>query len=377
MAMQLHPDKNTSEDGEKFQHLSCADAIIIQYIQQLQSGEYGCGSNDQQQDCKESLNMECDDEYLSEVRVQPKHQCLVLEMGALTHKFYGVCAEMYGTPRDQGTNGFKFTHPMYAKNVERDRADEGAEDWKEGCHSKSYGIVHITVSHSTGRVLVQGVPYLFCAENAGGALADTKGVCTRDGCSEDCDQLVQCDACDGWVHCHTACSGLSKAVMEYIAAKREEMFICVECTKMGDVNGDTMDSTASLAQLKAIEPDTKQSTSEVIEVIWNLEVNIISVVQKAYDHKNDLQLSVLIKQREDEKAEQAKLEGIIAENNKQINRFKSENKKANTKSASTQTQHTKKTIPKPAGTQTQQVWPQIEGREGDPKWVWTGGRKWA
>ena len=269
MAMQLHPDKNTSEDGAKFKHLSCAYAIIIQYIQQLQSGGYGCGSNDQQQDCEESLNMECDDEYLSEIRVQPKQQCLVLEMGALTHKFYGVCAEMYGTPRDQGTNGFKFTHPMYAKNVERARADEGAEDRKEGCHSKSYGIVHITVYHSTGRVLVQGVPYLFwlteefpeirkaCAENAGGASADTKGVCTRDGCSEDCDQLVQCDACDGWVYCHTACSGLSKAVMESIAAKREEMFICVECTKMGDVNGDTMDSTASLAQLKAIEQGPK------------------------------------------------------------------------------------------------------------------------
>ena len=193
MAMQLHPDKNTSEDGEKFKHLSCAYAIIIQYVQQLQSGENGCGSNDQQQDCEESLNMECDDEYLSEVRVQPKQQCLVLEMGALTHKFYGVCAEMYGTSRDQGTNGFKFTHPMYAKNVERDRADEGAEDRKEGCHSKSYGTVHITVYHSTGRVLVQGVPYLFwlteefpeirkaCAENAGGASADTKGVCTRAG----------------------------------------------------------------------------------------------------------------------------------------------------------------------------------------------------
>ena len=183
MAMQLHPDKNTSEDGEKFKHLSCAYAIIIQYIKQLQSGEYGCGSNDQQQDCEESLNMECDDEYLSEVRVQPKQQCLVLEMGALTHKFYGECAEMYGTPRDQGTNGYKFTHPMYAKNVERDRADKGAEDRKEGCHSKLYGIVHITDYHSTGGVLVQGVPYLFwlteefpeirnaCAENAGGALA--------------------------------------------------------------------------------------------------------------------------------------------------------------------------------------------------------------
>ena len=222
MAMQLHPVKNTSEDGEKFKHLSCAYAIIIQYTQPLQSGEYGCGSNDQQQDCEESLNMECDDEYLSEVRVQPKQQCLVLEMGALPHNFYGVCAEMYGTPRDQGTNGFKFTHPMYAKNVERDRADESAEDRKEGCHSKSYGIEHITVYHSTGRVLVQGAPYLFwlpeefpeirkaCAENAGGASADTKGVCTRDGCSEDCNQLVQCDACDGWVHCHTACSGCRK-----------------------------------------------------------------------------------------------------------------------------------------------------------------------
>ena len=273
---------------------------------------------------------------------------------------------------------------MYAKNVERDRADDGAEDRKEGCHSKSYGIVHITVYHSTGRVLVQGVSYLFwltedfpeirkaCTENAGGASADTKGVCTRDGCSKDCDQLVQCDVCDGWVHCHTACSGLPKAVMESIAAKREEMFICIECTKMGDMNGDTMDSTGSLAQLKAIEQgpknstlscDTKQSTSEVIEVIRNLEPNMISVVQKAYDHKNDLQLSVLIKQFEDEKAERAKLEGIIVENNKQINRLKSENKKATTKSASTHTQHTKKTISKPAGTQTQQVWPQIEGRE--------------
>ena len=134
------------------------------------------------------------------------------------------------------------------------------------------------------------------------------------------------------------------------------MFICVECTKMGDVNGDTMDSTASLAQLKAIEQgpknstlscDTKQSTSEVMEVLRNLEVNIISVVQKAYDHKNDLQLLVLIKQLEDEKAERAKFEGIIAENNKQMNRLKSENKKATTKSASTQTQHTKKTISKP------------------------------
>ena len=98
-------------------------------------------------------------------------------------------------------------------------------------------------------------------------------------------------------------------------------------------------------------------------MIRNLEANIISVVQKAYDHKNDLELSVLIKQLEDEKAERAKLEGIIAENNKQINWLKSENKKATTKSASTQTQHTKKTISKPAGTQTQQVWPQIEGRE--------------
>ena len=113
-----------------------------------------------------------------------------------------------------------------------------------------YGVIHVTVYHTTQHAMVQGNPYLIWytehflyilslahaptkqpqSEGAISVPSKSDNQCSNSECGVEEEDFIQCDACDAWAHFDVRCSGLAREEVER-AAGRDEVFICCNCTR--------------------------------------------------------------------------------------------------------------------------------------------------
>ena len=288
MAKKMHPDKcNSSDATERFKELNNAYAELLKHLKE-------------NSDKKKLSDL---DSMMVHIKVKKCTYCVVVNVGMENIKhFLSACCEQYGTPRDQGIHGMKFSQPY------RTTGDD----------NHNLGTIHVTVYLSTANVMVQGPSYLLwhaetlpqlvekmtaiakklCIDNADedSAVRVEKGTnddkddqdknakrrshrhhkslgsvsTTVSSCSicdaHDTKDMIMCDACGTWQH--FACSKLFPEIALREATKEEAVYLCWKCE--ADVSGQ------SLQMLPVNDSDTQLSTMN--SLIQSLERNIIETM---------------------------------------------------------------------------------------------------
>lgn len=280
LALQYHPDKNDGSDS-KFKDINSAYVNIIRVIE----GDLGALCESCRSKQADIPDNSCDAYVIS---FKECSQCIVVHLNEdHIDKWTNSCKELYGTPKDLGMHGLKFSCGIVLMD---ETGSHDVDDTQQSSTIKDK--VHVTV-YMNGTVLIQGnayiwwylehLPYILnhsarladfpahvkgsvieckdpssksssSTQKPSGSTRTSRRVQSSKGCSITSDsskdlkattegesvkvscircylpdnkKMVQCSQCDSWTH--YSCTDLNPDDLKYVCKSLNRIYECRFC----------------------------------------------------------------------------------------------------------------------------------------------------